>query len=187
MKKIISLITITLSLLAFVTTAYAYNLSDIKKDYPKIKIKTQKGVNDYGQKYEVQYADILKLHAPGGCENRLTFTLVESAGVPSHVLITHYYDDLIDYGSWAFWDRIIIGTGNNSVSAFPVRSPERWTDHLSLHERLVYIIHDISDFNAWKDAILIRAKSDRYYADFKINQEQYKTVMDIIQRFLFTK
>lgn len=127
------------------------------------------------------------MHAPSGGANDLTFILVEYSSVPSHVVITHYFNDLIDYGSWAFWNRITIGTGDNSMDVFPVYKPKRWVTHLSLYEQLTYQIHDISEFNLWKDAVLIRAKGEKYYADFRINQEQYKTAMSIIQRFLFTK
>lgn len=109
------------------------------------------------------------MHAPSGGANDLTFILVEYSSVPSHVVITHYFNDLIDYGSWAFWNRITIGTGDNSMDVFPVYKPKRWVTHLSLYEQLTYQIHDISEFNLWKDAVLIRAKGEKYYADFRIN------------------
>lgn len=188
MKKIIYLVIITLSLLAFVTTAYAYNLSDIKKDYPNLKIiKMQNGVDDYGQRCEVQQAGILKLHATGEEANDLIFTLVEYSGVPSHVLVTHYFKAYIDSSTW--WNGITIRTVNNSVDVFPSYDQ-------SIFGQLIYKIHDISEFNLWKDAILISVKGKKLnadfaykpcYADFSINQEQYKTAMSIIQRFLFTK
>lgn len=180
------IITCLTFILSFTCSAYAYNLSDVKKDYPKLKIKTTKGVNDYGNNYVLSYADILVLKASSAGTNKLTFTLVEKDGFPSHVLVTHYYSDLRDYSSWMYWNRITIGTGTSSVDVYPVSTPSYWTTNLSLFEQIDYQIREYSDFDKWKNAILIRAKGQQYYCDFKINQQKYKAVMDTIERFLFS-
>lgn len=177
--KIISSVALVFTLMGNVT--YAYSLDNVKQDYKKIKIKKHSGVTDAGYKVDWREGKIMKLYTPtNGNLTILEFYLYEFPN-DKYVEIKLSHTN----PSWALWDRLTLGDGKRAYDIFPIEKPRRGLNNGWTVEILKFRIRNRNDFYKLKNAIQVRAKGKNYYTDFVIKKDEYSSVMNVIERFLF--
>lgn len=185
MKKVLIILCglLTLNVFLFNHFAYAYSLDDVKKDYPKFKIKARSFQSDTGNTIKYREGKIMKVSSGVGAP-AMQVDLVE--GENGHKNVTIYV--LYSGSEWRFWDRVTIGDGRNAYDVFPDRKPYRTTDEgtrlVPIFEQLTFYINNEWSFRQWEKAKQIRVKGEGYYYDIPFNQAEYNSVMSVIKRFL---
>ena len=175
-----------LMLIAFLTLSFignctvnAYSIDDVKRDNPKFKIKKYSYYNDAGSLVQYRKGNFMKLHSLQDYFVTLEFNLVQfdTSNVKYVEIIAHSELD-----SWAFWNRLTLGDGQNAYNVYPYYKPQRSVAGgvVVTVEHLVFIIQNEKELQPWLNAKQIRLKGDEYYADF--NWHPY--VVPIIKKFL---
>lgn len=161
--------------------AYAYTLDDLKKDYPKIKIKEESSRNDAGKVDNYRKVRLMKL-GTNHSGLKLEFWLFEKNNYLKYVNV---YATWYDY-DWRFWNHITIGDGMKSYDIYPDWQPYREVEGRYVYEQLSFSIHDFDKWKLWSNAVQIRIKGDKYYNTFYMpSSEAYKGDMDIIRKYLW--
>jgi len=182
MKKfsVLFLLVMGVFVLSF-NTSQAYSLDDIKKDYPKVKIKKETFKNDAGKNTTYRSIKLMQF----GTSNpglKLYFYLREKDFIHKWVVV---HASWYDY-EWAFWNRITIGDGVNSHDIYPEDQPSRGMNGRFVGENLYFNINDLKKWKLWNSARQIRIKGSKYYADFNMpKQDVYQANMKIIYRYLW--
>ena len=78
LKKVFSIFTLVIVFSSIITnTVLAYSLDDVKKDYPKLKIETDKYKDDTGLLITSRSMKIMKLYGENSSHITLTLWLME--------------------------------------------------------------------------------------------------------------
>lgn len=185
MKKVFIILCRLLALNVFLFNhfAYAYSLDEVKKDYPKFKIKSHSEQSDTGNTIRVREGKIMNLSSEVGAPE-MNIHLVEREDGYKNIAIFVYYSG----SEWRFWDQVTIGDGVNTYNIFPDLKPycstEEGTRLAPIFEKLTFYIDNEWNFRQWEKAKQIRVKGESYYYNIPSNQAKYNGVMFVIKRFL---
>lgn len=158
----------------------AYSLDDVKKDYPKLKIKTNKYKDDTGRLITSRSMKIMKLYGESSDHITLTLWLMEKNYIKFCRTVVHHSNT-----DWLFLNKLTIGDGNHAFDIRPAYEPTRErSGSYFVEETVVFDIWTRNEFSLWKNAKQLRIKG-RYYDDFSIDPKECDAVMSIVNKYLF--